>query len=123
MHEWQATPIRDAIVRCLQEHGSMTSEAVAKTLQMPVNSVRRSIEAARKAHGIKLFRIAGWEVIPRHKIPRYDIQRGMIKGDIKKPPAASGAERQRRYKDKHYGRLQATRRAKAGAQATPWSGL
>lgn len=101
----------------------MTIASVAKQLQMPELSIRRSVEAARKAHGIKLFRIAGWEVIPRHKIPRYDIQRGMIKGDIKKPPAASGAERQRRYKDKHAGRIRIARRTKAGITATPWSGL
>ena len=123
MHEWQATPIRDAIVRCLQEHGPMTSEAVAKTLQMPVNSVRRSIEAARKAHGAGLLRIAGWVTVPRHKVPVYDVQRGRTRADVKKPPPTPGAERQRRYTDKHYGRLQVTRRAKAGVRATPWSGL
>lgn len=123
MHPWQATPIRDTIVRCLQENGAMTIGDIAKQVKMPVLTIRRSIEAARVAHGTSLFRISAWKIEPRHQVPVFDVtdEPGLV--DEPKPASLTGAERQRRYKDKHAGRIRGVRRAKAGLSADPWSGL
>lgn len=96
MHTWQATPIRDAIIRALQSHGPMTYDQLADKLQFPVLTVKRSIASARKATSSKQIRIASWKRQPRHLLPVFGAGDG--KKDAQKPKALTNNEKNKLYR-------------------------